>query len=111
MIEPMVVTFEDAARGSGEAPPFKPFGPRVLLKAIRPESNVLLPDGVDHPLGNWARVVAVGTGYDTPDGGLRPCRVQVGAKVLLPPHPVVGVTIAGEQWIVCHETELLGELE
>lgn len=111
-METVVVNYNEAAQGSGKVPNFRPFGSRVLLKFIEPDTHgVLLPESVDRQsLGNWARVVAVGPGVLRPDGTYQPVAMQVGARVLLPPHPVTGVTIDGETWIVCHENELMGEL-
>lgn len=109
------LTHDQAAAGTEQPPPdFRPFGNRLLLKYIMPETNgVLLPESVNRRSlseGNWARVIAVGPGLLKPDGTWLPVQIPVGAKVLLPDHPVLGVAMNGEAWLVCHENELLGQL-
>lgn len=109
------VSIQEVALGNGPIPDFRPTRDRLLIKFLSPEAanGVVLPDNVKaigSSLGNWGRVVRKGPGLLRPDGTYQEILIPLGAKVALPPHMIIGITINREHWVVCHEAELLGVL-
>ncbi|TMW63511.1 hypothetical protein Poli38472_002452 [Pythium oligandrum] len=91
-----------------------PFGNRVLVKRFEPvaktASGIYLPDA-DQQKQNEGEVVAVGQGLRNAKGELVPVQAAVGDKVLLPEYGGSLIKLAGEDFHLYRDDDLLGKLE
>ena len=72
--------------------------------------NIIVPDaGKEKPL--MGEVVATGPGIVNMNGIIIPNTIEVGATVIFPSFGGQRITVDGEEYIVCRETELIAVIE
>jgi len=91
----------------------KPLADRVVVKVIEAEEKtkggIVLPDTAkERP--QQGEVLAVGSGRRLDDGTLVPLSVKVGDKVLFSKYGGTEVKIAGEEYLILREDDVLGVL-
>lgn len=68
--------------------------------------NIVLPDlGKERP--DMAEIVAISKTYNWHNGEYVNSQFEIGQKVLIPKMGAVKVTIEGEEYFICKETEIL----
>jgi len=82
----------------------------IVLKPIEEQEmtygNIVLPDlGKEKP--EMAEVIATSDTYNWHSDNYVPSQLQPGQKVLIPKMGAVRVTIEGEEFYICKETEIL----
>ena len=97
---------------------FKPLGDRVLVLAEtqsnenKSESGLILTDSVQRGQKVQGKVVAVGSGVFSQSGQPIPMTVQVGDVVLYKKDEATDkVKLAGQEYLLFREHELLGIIE
>jgi chaperonin GroES len=72
--------------------------------------NILVPDmGKEKPL--MGEIVAVGKGRTTETGAFVETQLEVGQTVVFPAFGGIKLTVDGEEYVVCKETELIAVIE
>ena len=72
--------------------------------------NILIPDmGKEKPL--MGEIVAVGKGRTTETGAFVETQLEVGQTVVFPAFGGIKLTVDGEEYVVCRETELIEVIE
>lgn len=72
--------------------------------------NILIPDmGKEKPL--MGEIVAVGKGRTTETGAFVETQLEVGQTVVFPAFGGIKLTVDGEEYVVCKETELIAVIE
>jgi chaperonin GroES len=72
--------------------------------------NILVPDmGKEKPL--MGEIVAVGKGRTTETGAFVETQLEIGQTVVFPAFGGIKLTIDGEEYVVCKETELIAVIE
>ena len=72
--------------------------------------NILVPDmGKEKPL--MGEIVAVGKGRTTETGVFVETQLEVGQTVVFPAFGGIKLTVDGEEYVVCRETELIAVIE
>ena len=90
-----------------------PMNGNVILKPIDSQEetfgNIIIPDlGKERP--EMAEVVAVSDTYNWHNGEYVSSKIQPGENVLIPKMGAVKVTIDGEDYYICKETEILSKV-
>lgn len=92
----------------------KPLQDRVLIKRLAEETKtaggIIIPDNHKEKPAE-GEVVAVGSGYRTTDGNVRALEVKSGDKVLFGKYAGTEVKVAGEDYLIMKEDEILGVLQ
>ncbi len=92
----------------------RPLSDRVLVKceegATKTPGGLLIPDNAKEKPAH-GKVVAVGSGRVLPDGSVRKVDVSVGDKVLYSKYSGTEVKLAGEDYLVIREDDILGILQ
>lgn len=86
----------------------EPLGDRVLIHVLEGErqiENVILPDSAKEDF-RAGIVVAVGEGYISENGDVRPLRLNKGDKVLFGPFAGIPVQIAEQSFLLMREAEI-----
>lgn len=91
--------------------PFRPLGDRVLVEPLPAETKtkagIIIPDtATEKP--TRGTVVAVGPGRRDEDGRLLPMDVKAGDTVLYGKWSGTEVKIAGKEYVILKETDILG---
>jgi chaperonin GroES len=99
---------------SVSASTLKPLGDRVLVKVLEQEDKtaggILLPDTArEKP--QLGEVTAVGPGRKTDDGNIVPTEVKVGDKVLYAKYAGTEIKIAGSDFLLLTEKDILAIAE
>jgi chaperonin GroES len=99
---------------SVSASTLKPLGDRVLVKVLEQEDKtaggILLPDTArEKP--QLGEVTAVGPGRKTDDGNIVPTEVKVGDKVLYAKYAGTEIKIAGSDYLLLTEKDILAIAE
>jgi chaperonin GroES len=99
---------------SVSATTLKPLGDRVLVKVLEQEDKtaggILLPDTArEKP--QLGEVTAVGPGRKTEDGNVVPTEVKVGDKVLYAKYAGTEIKIAGSDYLLLTEKDILAIAE
>ncbi|MGA7952814.1 MAG: co-chaperone GroES [Gloeobacterales cyanobacterium] len=99
---------------SVSATTLKPLGDRVLVKVLEQEDKtaggILLPDTArEKP--QLGEVTAVGPGRKTEDGNVVPTEVKVGDKVLYAKYAGTEIKIAGSDYLLLTEKDILAVAE
>jgi chaperonin GroES len=99
---------------SVSAATLKPLGDRVLVKVLEQEDKtaggILLPDTArEKP--QLGEVTAVGPGRKTEDGNVVPTEVKVGDKVLYAKYAGTEIKIAGSDYLLLTEKDILAIAE
>jgi chaperonin GroES len=88
----------------------KPLGDRILVKHTEEQETlrggIVLPDAAKKK-GQFATVIAVGTGATTPEGKPIPILVKEGDKVLIDKYAGQEVTIEDEEFVILRATEII----
>jgi len=72
--------------------------------------NILIPDmGKEKPL--MGEIVAVGKGRTTETGAFVETQLEVGQTVVFPAFGGIKLTVEGDEYVVCRETELIAVIE
>jgi chaperonin GroES len=82
----------------------------IILKPIEEQEtmygNIVLPDlGKERP--EMAEVIATSKTYNWHRGEYVSSQLEVGEKVLIPKMGAMKITIEGEDYFICKETEIL----
>jgi chaperonin GroES len=92
----------------------KPLQDRVLIKRFEEETKttggIIIPDNHKEKPAQ-GEVVAVGSGYRTQDGQVKPLEVKKGDKVLFGKYSGTEVKVAGDSYLIMKEDEILGVLQ
>jgi len=91
---------------------FIPLYDRVLILPQDTEREIegfKIPDATkqDHRIGS---IVAVGEGYVSEQGEVRPLRLKIGDTVLFHPYAGIPMVIDGSEFLVMREGECAGKL-
>jgi len=93
--------------------PIHPVGARLLVKRIKPDSKLVLPEPKD--LRDWvlvpAEVIAVGEGAVLESGERVPVIARPGQTVLIPSNVGYRITDSGEDYIMLNERDVVAILE
>ncbi|KAL9550470.1 10 kDa heat shock protein [Mucor bainieri] len=86
---------------------------RVLVQRIKPQqktaSGIFIPEKAQEAL-NEGVIVAVGKGALNKEGAHIPLQVNAGDKVLLPPYGGSPVKVAGEEYLLFRDSEILAKV-
>jgi len=92
----------------------RPLGDRIVVKPLeaveKSKGGIVLPDTAKEK-PQEGKVVAAGKGKITEDGKVLPMEVKVGSKVLYGKYSGTEVTIENEEYVVIHESDVLGIIE
>lgn len=92
----------------------RPLGNRVVVERMEVEETVsggiIIPDSAKQK-GQSAKIIAVGSGVKKDDGGVVPLDVNVGDTVLIDKYAGNDVNVAGNDYVIIAETEILGVIE
>lgn len=92
----------------------RPLYDRIVLKRMEEErtsaGGIVIPDtATEKPVRG--EVIAVGKGKLLDSGEVRPLEVKVGDKVLFSKYGGTEVKIAGEEYVVMREDDIMGIIE
>ena len=92
----------------------KPLGDRIIAKTVSAEAvtagGIVLPDSAkEKPLE--AEVIAVGPGIQLDSGKKAPMDVKAGDKVIYGKYAGTEVTVAGEEYIILRQEDVLAVKE
>ncbi len=94
--------------------PLRPLGDRVVVKAQAREavtkSGIVLPDTAKEK-PQEGEVLAVGQGKVLDNGKRTTLEVQVGQRVLFAKYAGTEVKVAGEEYLILRETDIMGIIE
>ena len=89
----------------------KPLGDRVVVKPLetveKSKGGIVIPDTAKEK-PQEGKVVAVGKGRVTDDGKVIAAEVKVNDKVLYGKYSGTEITIDREEYVVLHESDILG---
>lgn len=90
---------------------FRPLHDRVLVRRAKPETKtaggIILPETAqDKP--EQGDIVAIGTGYVSETGDVRPLAVKEGDTVIFSKWAGTEVTLDGEELMVMKESDIIG---
>ena len=89
----------------------KPLGDRVVVKPLeaveKSKGGIVLPDTAKEK-PQEGKVVAVGKGRVTDDGKVIAAEVKVNDKVLYGKYSGTEITVDNEEYVVLHESDILG---
>ena len=92
--------------------PIRPLGDRVLVKRVEEEEHksaggIIIPDTAKEK-PQRGKVTAVGPGRIADDGKRIPMEVKEGDEVLFGKYAGTDVKIDGEEYLIMHESDILG---
>lgn len=89
----------------------RPLQDRVLVKRMEEETKtatgIIIPDSNKEKPAQ-GKVVAVGTGYRSEDGKVRPLDVKAGDTVLFGKYSGSEVKVDGSEYLIMKEDDILG---
>ena len=89
----------------------KPLGDRIVVKPLealeKSKGGIVLPDTAKEK-PQEGKVVAVGKGRVTDDGKIIAAEVKVNDKVLYGKYSGTEITVDSEEYVVLHESDILG---
>ncbi|MFH1902697.1 MAG: co-chaperone GroES [Candidatus Omnitrophota bacterium] len=92
----------------------KPLGDRVVVKPLetveKSKGGIVIPDTAKEK-PQEGKVVAVGKGRVTDDGKVIAAEVKVDDKVLYGKYSGTEITVDSEEYVVLHESDILGIVE
>jgi chaperonin GroES len=92
----------------------KPLQDRILVKRLEEKEvkkgGIIIPDTAKEK-PQEGEVVAVGPGKITDDGKLQPMSVKVGDKILFAKYGGNEVKLGDEEYLIMHESDVLGILQ
>ena len=92
----------------------RPLHDRVLVKPLEAEEKtaggIIIPDTAkEKPMEG--EIIAVGSGYRSEDGTLRPLDVKTGDRVLYGKWSGTEIKLDGQDLMIMKETDILGVIE
>ena len=88
----------------------KPLGDRIVVRQLDPQektkSGLVLPDTAKEK-PQEAKVIAVGTGRLLDDGSVKALEVRNGDRVLYGKYSGTEVSLAGEEYLILREEDVL----
>ena len=94
----------------------RPLGDRVLVQRLeetaeqRSAGGIIIPDTAkEKPME--AKVIAVGPGRRTDDGKIHKVELTIGDRVLISKYAGTEVKIAGDEYLIMREDDVLGVIE
>ena len=88
----------------------RPLGDRIVVKTEKPEektkSGLVLPDTAKEK-PQEGKVLSVGKGKLLDDGAVKPLEIKPGSKVLYGKYSGTEVTVAGEDYLILREEDVL----
>ena len=92
----------------------KPLGSRIMVKPLEEEEDkvggIIIPDTAKEK-PQEAEVVAVGPGKLLENGEIRPMSVAVGNKVIYGKYSSTEIKVAGEEYLIIQEDDVLAIIE
>lgn len=92
----------------------RPLQDRILVRRLEEKEvkkgGIIIPDTAKEK-PQEGEVVAVGPGKVTDDGKLQPMSVKVGDKILFAKYGGNEVKLGDEEYLIMHETDVLGILQ
>ncbi len=95
---------------------FVPAGDRVLVRPLSPEESgkttsfgIIIPDTAKEK-PEQGLVVAVGPGKRSDEGSIMPVSVKVGEKIMFSKYGYDEIKIAGKEYYIVNEQNILGVL-
>ena len=92
-----------------------PLGARVLVAfeedTHKTKSGIYIPETVNKDRPEQGKVLAVGEGRTTDDGKVIPMNVKVGEKVMFAKYGPDEIKIAGKEYFILSESNILAVLE
>ena len=92
----------------------KPLGDRIVVKPLealeKSKGGIIVPDTAKEK-PQEGKVVAVGKGRVTDDGKVIAAEVKVNDKVLYGKYSGTEITVDSEEYVVLHESDILGIVE
>ena len=89
----------------------KPLGDRIVVKPLealeKSKGGIVLPDTAKEK-PQEGKVMAVGKGRVTDDGKVIAAEVKVNDKVLYGKYSGTEITVDSEEYVVLHESDILG---
>jgi len=89
----------------------KPLGDRVVVKPLetveKSKGGIVIPDTAKEK-PQEGKIVAVGKGRVTDDGKVIAAEVKVNDKVLYGKYSGTEITVDSEEYVVLHESDILG---
>lgn len=89
----------------------KPLGDRVLIEPIaeneKTKAGIYLPDTASKERPEQGRVVAVGEGRTLDSGKVVPPKVKIGDKVLFTKYGPNEIKVAGKEYLIAKEEDIL----
>jgi len=93
----------------------KPLSDHILIEPIKEEektkSGILLPETAEKERPEQGKVIAVGSGKKTSAGKVVPLEVKVGDKVLFTKYGPNEIKIAGKEYLIAKEEDILAIIE
>ena len=88
----------------------RPLGDRIVVRTEKPDdktkSGLVLPDTAKEK-PQEGKVLAVGKGKLLDDGSIKPLEIKTGSKVLYGKYSGTEVTVAGEDYLILREEDVL----
>jgi chaperonin GroES len=97
-----------------DAPKIRPLGQNVLLRRLEAEEKtkggIFLPDTAKEK-PREGEILAIGEGELTKDGKHKDFQVKVGDRVIFSSYAGTEVKLAGEEYLILGEDDILGVVE
>ncbi len=92
----------------------KPLGDRIVIKQLdaqeKTKSGLVLPDSAKEK-PQQGKVIAVGTGRLLEDGQVKSLEIKNGDRVLYGKYSGAEVTVAGEEYVILREEDVLAVMQ
>ena len=93
---------------------FRPLHDRVVVRRVESEEKtaggIILPDTAQEKPSE-GKVIAVGTGYKSDDGKVRPLDVKKGDRILFGKWSGTEVKVDGDDLLIMKETDIMGVMD
>ncbi len=93
---------------------FRPLHDRILVERVESEETssggIILPDTAKEK-PQEGKVIAVGNGKKTEDGKVIPLEVKEGDRILFGKYSGTEIKVAGEEYLIMREEDVLGLVE
>ena len=93
----------------------KPLSDHILIEPIKGEektsSGIFLPETANKEKSEEGKVIAVGPGKMTEDGKIIPLSVKPGDKVLFTKYGPNEIKVAGKEYLIATEADILAIIE
>ena len=93
----------------------KPLSDHILIEPIKEEEKtrggIFLPETASKERSEQGKVIAVGQGKSTSDGKIIPMTVKVGDKVIFTKYGPNEIKVAGKEYLIATESDILAIIE